>query len=200
MIIQRSTDMIAGHDQLECLNTFSAHAISTGGVCCIAVDSAGEFVYSGGADGSIMIHSLTHGSLPSTEISFENSQERQKVAAIPSCQPVPVDQLPTYEQVMAEEFQKHNEERKKVFFKEIMGELNQIKGSLHQLLIDNENVTDIEKLERDDFVIDVAKADELWKKGEAVCDDIRKKAELTSLTMKLLKERVVANTWDQMEQ
>jgi len=57
-------------------------------------------------------------------------------------------------------------------------------------------VTDIEKLERDEFVIDVVKADELWKKGEAVCDDIRKKAELTSLTMQLLKERVKANTWD----
>lgn len=80
-----------------------------------------------------------------------------------------------------------------------MGELNQIKGNLHQLLGENDNVTDIEKLDRDEFVIDVVKADELWKKGEAVCDDIRKKAELTSLTMQLLKERVKANTWDQME-
>lgn len=101
---------------------------------------------------------------------------------------------------MAAEFQKTNEERKKIFLKEIMGELNQIKSNLHQLLSENENVTDIEKLERDEFVIDVVKADELWKKGEAVCDDIRKKAELTSLTMKLLKERVVANTWEQMEE
>ena len=60
-------------------------------------------------------------------------------------------------------------------------------------------MTDIEKLERDEFVIDVPKADALWKNGEDVSNDIRKKAEVTSLTMQLLKERVTKSTWDQMK-
>lgn len=50
-----------------------------------------------------------------------------------------------------------NEQRKKTFRSEIMRELNGIKDSLKELLEENERVTDIEKLERDDFVIDVAR-------------------------------------------
>ena len=36
-----------------------------------------------------------------------------------------------------------------------MQELKVIKNKLHDLLAENEKVTEIEKLERDDFVIDV---------------------------------------------
>ncbi len=40
-----------------------------------------------------------------------------------------------------------------------MQELKVIKGKLNDLLAENEKVTDIERLERDDFVIDVEKSE-----------------------------------------
>lgn len=86
------------------MNTFSAHAIANGGVQCLAIDNAGEFVYSGGADGSIMITSLTHASLPHSEIPFENVTEKSLVSKINTCNPVNYEDLETYEQRMAKEF------------------------------------------------------------------------------------------------
>ena len=81
------------------------------------------------------------------------------------------------------EFQKTNEKRKRDFRSEIMKELGGIKENLRELLEANDRATDIEKLERDDFVVDVARKANLEKQGDDLCSDIRKKCEVTSLTM-----------------
>jgi len=44
-----------------------------------------------------------------------------------------------------------------------MKELGGIKDNLQELLVANERATDIEKLERDDFVVDVARKANLEK-------------------------------------
>ena len=100
---------------------------------------------------------------------------------------------------MIVEFQKTNEKRKRDFRNEIMRELNGIKTNLRELLEENDRVTDIEQLERDDFVVDVQRKELLEKQSDDLCADIRKKCEVTSLTMQLLKERCKNSTWDQME-
>jgi len=71
-----------------------------------------------------------------------------------------------------------------------MSELEVIKQKLNELLDENERVTDIEKLERDEFVIDVEKRDKVNEDGEKVCEEIRKEAEKTVLSFELLRERV----------
>lgn len=43
----------------------------------------------------------------------------------------------------------------------VMEELKVIKNKLHDLLAENEKVTEIEKLERDDFVIDVERSEQI---------------------------------------
>lgn len=55
---------------------------------------------------------------------------------------------------------------------------------------ENERVTDIEKLERDEFVIDIDKQNDVNDDGERVCEEIRKEADKTNLKLELLKERV----------
>ena len=162
MINIRSSETQPGHDQFECLTTFSAHSVLQGGVVSIAIDQSGQFIYSSGGDGSIMIHSITSASLPHLEIPFENAQETGYLANVPTVQPQPYDELTTVTQYMIEEFQKINDERKRTFRSDIMKELNGIQNNLKELLSENIKVTDIEKLERDEFVIDTAKAAELW--------------------------------------
>lgn len=80
-----------------------------------------------------------------------------------------------------------------------MSELNVIKTKLNELLEHNDRVTDIEKLERDEFVIDVDKQVEVSNEGEHVCEEIRKEAEKTTLKLELLRERVQQTTWDKMD-
>ena len=80
-----------------------------------------------------------------------------------------------------------------------MSQLAVIKTKLNDLLQENEKVTEIEKLERDDFVIDVDRSEQVNQEGEKICEEIRKEAEKTSLKLELLRERVKQSTWDKMD-
>jgi len=68
-----------------------------------------------------------------------------------------------------------------------------------ELLAENEQATEIEQLERDEFIIDVPRAENIRKEGENECQEIRKEAERTVLRLELLRERVKESTWDKME-
>lgn len=80
-----------------------------------------------------------------------------------------------------------------------MEQLGGIQHKLKTLLNDNETVTAIEKLERDEFVIDLAKQTQFIQEGDNVCDDIRKEAEKTNLKLEMLRERVIDSTWNKMD-
>lgn len=71
-----------------------------------------------------------------------------------------------------------------------MLELMEIKKGLMTLLSENERVTDLERLDRDEFVIDVKRKDQVFDEGEKECEEIRKEAEKTVLRLQLLRERV----------
>jgi hypothetical protein len=77
--------------------------------------------------------------------------------------------------------------------------LTLIKDKLFALLAENERVTDIERLERDEYIIDVDRRDKVFVEGEKECEEIRKEAEKTVLRLELLRERVKKSTWDTME-
>lgn len=80
-----------------------------------------------------------------------------------------------------------------------MLELMEIKKGLMTLLSENERVTDLERLERDEFVIDVSRRDLVFDEGEKECEEIRNEADKTILRLQLLRDRVKAATWDTME-
>lgn len=60
-------------------------------------------------------------------------------------------------------------------------------------------MSEIERLQRDDFVIDVERTEQINQEGEQICEEIRKEAEKTTLKLELLRERVQQSTWDKME-
>ena len=80
-----------------------------------------------------------------------------------------------------------------------MSELNVIRQKLNELLDENDRVTEIERLERDEFVIDVESQEQVNVEGEKICEEIRKEAEKTVLKLELLRDRVQQTTWDKME-
>lgn len=79
-------------------------------------------------------------------------------------------------QIIEEEANRANEEQKKHFRNVIMDELGIIQNKLRDMLASNDKVTDIEKLERDEFVIDVLRQQQKIADGEQVCQEIRAKA------------------------
>jgi len=81
-----------------------------------------------------------------------------------------------------------------------MIKLKDIQKKLRDLLDENETVTDIERLERDDFVVDLIKQTQFIEEGDNVCMDIRKEAEKTNLKLELLRKRIEESTWAKMNE
>ena len=74
-----------------------------------------------------------------------------------------------------------------------------LQKKLKELLSENERVTEIEMLERDEFVIDLLKQRQFVDEGDNVCSDIKKEAERTNLKLQLLRDRIEESTWAKME-
>ena len=83
-----------------------------------------------------------------------------EIASMPTQNPLNVEDMKLFTDVMQEEFENANAEKKQVFKKRIMEQLGMIQSKLKELLHENNTVTEIEKLERDEFVIDVEKQDQ----------------------------------------
>lgn len=127
------------------------------------------------------------------------SGDSGEIASMPTQNPLNVEDMKLFTDVMQEEFENANAEKKQVFKKRIMEQLGMIQSKLKELLHENNTVTEIEKLERDEFVIDVEKQDQFIQEGDNVCTDIRNEADKTNLRLELLRERVIDQTWNKME-
>lgn len=77
------------------------------------------------------------------------------MSLLPEVSPLNVSDMKLFTDVMQEEFQQANAEKKEIFKKKIMEQLGVIQKKLKELLTENDRVTEIERLERDDFVIDI---------------------------------------------
>ena len=84
MVNIRSSEKQMGYDNpFECLNTFSAHAVINGGVQCIALDQAGQFIYTAAGDGSIVIFSVGNVALPRSPVQDDLDSEKSALSRIP---------------------------------------------------------------------------------------------------------------------
>jgi hypothetical protein len=54
-----------------------------------------------------------------------------------------------------------------------MKELSKIKDGLMTLIAENDRCTEIEKLERDEFVVDINRKDQVNEEGVKECEEIR---------------------------
>lgn len=185
-------------NDIQNANEIKAHALFSGGVTSIAFSTTRSTLYTAGGDGSFM--AWTVGGKPNPPQPITNPANlSDTLSGMPEIERVPGNQIKLYRSILQDEFEAEQEQAKETFRQQLMGELNQIKDKLIELLAENERVTDIERLERDEFVIDTLKRDKVEQEGENECEEIRKEAEKTVLRLELLRERVKQSTWDKME-
>lgn len=194
MIVRSIQNLMSRDKHNEIEFELQTHSVIGKGVTALCLSRLGQFVYSAGEDGSIFIHSLTQGErYPSNEVADE-SVGAAEIAKLPTVEEKDHDSLLYVVDIIQQEANRVNEDKKRIFRSEIMDELEIIQKKLHKLLSENDNVVDIEKLERDDFVIDVERQEQFVADGEHVCNLIRKDAEKETLKLKLLHEIVKKNT------
>lgn len=68
-----------------------------------------------------------------------------------------------------------------------MKELSKIKDGLLTLIAENDRCSEIERLERDEFVVDINRKDQVNQEAEKECEEIRQEAEKTVLRLELLR-------------
>ena len=192
ILIRKTTNITSA------LEPIKAHAVHTGGVTAICYSSKRNTVYSAGGDGSFMAHTVGGRQNPAEPIVADVGLS-EALGDMPDVERVPGNQIRIYKDILLEEFNKQQEQAKQEFRSALMLELMEIKKGLMTLLSENERVTDLERLERDEFVIDVNRRDQVFDEGEKECEEIRKEAEKTVLRLQLLRDRVEAATWDTME-
>lgn len=69
----------------------------------------------------------------------------------------------------------------------MMKELSKIKDGLMTLIAENDRCSEIERLERDEFVVDINRKDQVNEEAEKECEEIRQEAEKTVLRLELLR-------------
>lgn len=133
----------------------------------------GQFVYSAGEDGSIFIHQLKSGEhYPKQEVP-DSTDGANEIVKLPTVHELSFEDIKYVMVIIEEEANRANEEKKRQFKTEIMDELEIIQRKLKELLNENDKVVDIEKLERDEFVIDVERQQEFIELGENTCNLIK---------------------------
>lgn len=190
--------LIRNMKDLSDIREIKAHGVSSLGTTAICMSKSHSVIYSAGGDGSILITNIGNNPLPNQPIPYIKPED-DPLDALETLVALPVNEIQLFKDIMIENFNQAQAAKKEQFKKQIMIELNVIKQRLQELLKENERVTDIERLERDEFIVDISKQTEFLKNGEDVCEEIRKEAEKTNLRLELMKEKVQQNTWDKME-
>jgi len=179
-------------------NELKGHNIYSGGITALCFSSARSTLYTAGGDGSLFAWSVGSKSNPNQPINLQKG-EIEDIDKIDNMEDLPDWEIKTFKSILLDQFHKSQESKKEKFKEEIMSELNVIKSKLKELLEENNTVSEIERLERDDFVIDVERQERVINDGEHICEDIRMDADKQVLKLQLIRDKVQQMTWDKME-
>lgn len=175
-----------------------AHGVASGGVTAICFSQARSTVYSAGGDGTVMAWTVGGKPNPPKPVAGDPSIGLA-LNNMDAVERVPGSQIKLYKQILTEELEQQQAAPKQAFKESMAGELARVRASLMALLAENERVTDIERLDRDEFVIDLPRKASVEEAGASECDKIRSEAKRTVAKFSLLHERLKAKTWDTME-
>lgn len=144
-----------------------AHALFYGGITALCLSKTRSMLYTAGGDGAIM--AWKYGGKPNPNQPITQNDMNAHVRQLPELARVPGSQIKLFKTILKEEFERKEKKAKEEFKEKMVGELSKIKDKLLALLAENERVTDIEKLERDEFVIDVPREKKVIGEGEKEC-------------------------------
>ena len=135
-------------------NEIKGHAIFSGGITALSFSNARSTLYTAGGDGAFFAWTVGGKPNPHHPVQLEKV-DVEAIDKIEQIEDMMQPDIRPYREILEEQFQRQQLSKKERFKEEVMQELKVIKGKLSDLLVENEKVTEIERLERDDFVIDV---------------------------------------------
>ncbi len=174
-----------------------SHSVNNGGVTAVAFAQSRNMIYIGGGDGSFLILNMSKEPLPTGPKTPGELGETMK--ALDEIE----DKSMGDEKVMLEKWRDEErlkkEEEKEKLKTQVKLELHGIKESLRELLLKNEAVQDLEKLGREEFLVDRGRKERMLVERDQESVKLRKTAAKENLRAEVLKQRIKERTWDTME-
>jgi WD40 repeat protein len=178
---------------------FKAHNYLTGGVSWCSLSERYPLIFSGGFDGSILVFK---------EKDFDFDKEKEHLKDLPKAFETkdlpPVEFLSDlntkyFEIILEEESRKLKESDRVKIQTEVKEKLFVIKHKLRKLLDQNRRAEEIEKIDRDEFCLDIGLRSNLLSIGEAQVDAIKKDAYNKNLLQEIKHKKIVHYTYSKME-
>eukprot|EP01022_Parablepharisma_sp_SALTPOND_P004031 TRINITY_DN1173_c0_g1_i1.p1 TRINITY_DN1173_c0_g1~~TRINITY_DN1173_c0_g1_i1.p1 ORF type:complete len:1181 (-),score=200.28 TRINITY_DN1173_c0_g1_i1:8215-11757(-) len=174
-----------------------SHSVNQGGVTSVAFSPARNMLYIGGGDGSFMMLNMSKEPLPNAPKTPSDIGESLK--GIDEIE----DHLGIEDKIMLDKWREDDltrqEEEKEKLKSAIKQELQPVKQALRELLLKNEEAQEIEKLDREEFLIDQGRKERMLDECEQESIKLRKLAAKENLKNKVLRKRIKERTWDTME-
>lgn len=139
-------------------NEIKGHAIFSGGITALTFSNARSTLYTAGGDGAFFAWTVGGKPNPHHPVQLDKT-DVEAIDKIEQIDDMMQADIRPYREILEEQFHRQQLSKKERYKEEVMQELKVIKNKLHDLLAENEKVTEIERLERDDFVIDVERGE-----------------------------------------
>ena len=174
-----------------------SHGVYQGGISSVTFSPARNMLYVGGADGSFIMLNMSKEPLPVAPKTPADIGELVK--GMDEIE----DKSYLEEKIMLEKWKDEDnakkEEEKEKLKAELKTELHTIKDNIKDLLAKNEEVPEIERLGREEFLIDRGRKERMLVEKDEECVVLRKKAKKENLRNDILRLRIKERTWDTME-
>jgi len=192
-VIKRSSK-----DTSSCI-TIRSQSYLLKGVSACGLSDKYPLVYSAGFDGSILI--FKHDSF-----TFDKDRLRNKEisADLDASDRRPLENLPDadikyYEVILEEEYHKSQETEKFETQKNMKEKLFVLKQKLKKLLDQNKRAEEIDRIDRDEFCLDLDLRTKMLTEGEKGVEAIKKDAYHKNLSQELLHKKITSNTFSKID-
>ncbi|CAD8159373.1 unnamed protein product [Paramecium pentaurelia] len=190
------TIMFRSYQQLnQDVRLLRGHNLKSGGVSTIFVSQKYKMIYSGGFEGDLFwwTGEKIRGDSDAAQLMKNNYNAPMEI------QDMPDQEVRYYQQVLEIEFLEQQAPIREQQKRQTKDLLKQIQSKLNALLQENAEADELERLSRDEFVIDLYARDAILEDGkkqqQALRDLVKKENVRQEILYQLIKER----TWDQME-
>ena len=190
--------ILRSRSKLNQSSEIKSHSVFTEGVKALCFSNKRTTLYSAGGDGSFLAWSVGQKPNPMQAIEPADFFSSPDLSNIPQIENDEDSNVKYYKDLLEEQFLDSEVPRKEEFKKYLSKELESLQTKLFELLEDNKKAQEIERLDREEFVIDVKKKEEIEAEASKERDEIRKEAKRKELELECLRERVKNTTWDTM--
>jgi WD40 repeat protein len=192
--IIRSTNVPTEMQTINCQNNMN------GGVSACSISESRKLLIAGGNDGSLLV--FKYGTVDQGKDSqnrLEGVTAEQDTSNAAEVVSEPDSSLQFYEVVLEQQTRAEREGERNALHQDLKNQLRSIQEELNSLLQANEQADPIQKIERDEFCLDLEMKDQMLRDGDQEVERIKKNAYNLNLQEELLHKKINQTTYSKLD-